>query len=187
MRVFAKLILTFMKNYHYLSRQERIDQVLAHRKEDLVLVLEDLSEEHNISAILRTAEGFGISKVFIIHSLEKKPKLSSNVSSGASKWLKIEYSTSAVKCLENLRNEGFSIYGTYVNPSAQSLWETKFEGKVALVMGNEAHGISDNVIKLSDHIVYLPMQGLTESFNVSVASALFIYEIVRQKYTQEND
>ncbi len=176
-----------MKNYSYLSREDRISKALENRNKNLVLVLENLSEELNISAILRTTEGFGIGRVFIINSAGKRPRLSSNVSSGASKWLDITYYSSSSECLSKLKEEGFIIYGTYVNPTANNLLTTRFEGRIALVMGNESQGISEEVINLADHLVYLPMQGLTESFNVSVAAALFLYEILRQRYGQKDE
>ncbi|MDO8429550.1 MAG: RNA methyltransferase [Candidatus Daviesbacteria bacterium] len=170
-----------MKRFAEVSRAERIKKILSQRRVDLVLVLENLAEDQNISAILRTAEGFGVGRIFIIYPEGKKPRLSNNISSGAIKWLEIKFYTSTEVCLEELKKEGFKIYATYVNPEAKSLWKTKFPGKVALVVGNEAQGISEEVIKFADKTIYLPMMGMTESFNVSVAAAIFLYEVVRQK------
>lgn len=170
-----------MKTYPGLLRQERIDQVMRLRKKDLVLVLENLVEEQNISAILRTAEAFGVGAVYIIHPKDKKPKLSGGVSSGAVKWLKIEYFTSTKKCFNQLKSNGYKLIGALVDPSSSVLWGQKFKGKIAIVVGNEAHGLSQEAIKLVDKNIYLPMLGLTESLNVSVAAGIFLYEIIRQK------
>lgn len=170
-----------MKTYINLTREERVQKVMTQRKIDLALVLENLSEGLNISAILRTAEGFGVGLVCIIHSRSVKPKLSMQASSGAMKWLDIKYYTSITICLKLLKKSGFKIISSVVDPKASPLWEQSFRGKVAIMVGNEAKGLSQKAINLSDKKVYLPMSGLTESLNVSVAAALFLYEVIRQK------
>jgi tRNA (guanosine-2'-O-)-methyltransferase len=170
-----------MKKYAELERGERISKIMAERKLDLVLILENLAEELNISAILRSAEGFGVGRVCIIHEKSKKPKLSKNISSGATKWLEIIYFTSTSTCLNNLKKEGFKIIGAIVEPNSKPIWEINFKGKVAVMVGNEPKGLSKKAIKLSDELAYIPMFGLTESFNVSVSAGIFLYEALRQK------
>lgn len=170
-----------MKTFANLPRQERIKKIKTLRRNDLALVVENLSEEQNISAILRSVEAFGIELVSIVHPEGGKPKLSKNVSSGAIKWLDIRFYTDIEPCLAELREAGFKIYATVVDPAAKSLAETNFTGKVALVVGNEASGLSKAAVDLSDERVYLPIFGLTESLNVSVAAAIFLYEAIRQK------
>ncbi len=170
-----------MKIYPDLSREERINKIMAARRKDLALVLENLHEELNISAILRSAEGFGVGKVCIIHPEGKQPKLSRNTSSGATKWMEVEFLTSTKECLKNLKKEGYKIIGALVDPQAKPLWSANLEGKVAIVMGSEAPGLTEETVQLVDENIYIPMYGLTESFNVSVATAIFLYEVVRQK------
>lgn len=171
-----------MKNFSNLPRQDRIDQVMKQRRFDLCLILENLVEGLNISAILRTAESFGVGLVCIIYPEGDKPKLSNNISSGAKKWLKIEYFTQTSDCLDFVKDQGYKIIAAVVNPEAQNLWSQNFKDqKVAIMVGNEPKGLSEEAIQKSDKQVYLPMFGLTESLNVSVAAALFLYEVVRQK------
>jgi tRNA (guanosine-2'-O-)-methyltransferase len=169
-----------MKTYSHLPREERIQKVLEQRKGDFALILENLAEDQNISAILRTAEAFGVGLVCIIHS-DKKPHLSKNVSSGASKWLKVEYFTDTLECIKRVKEEGFKVVGALVDPEAKVLWEEKFNGKIAILVGNEAQGMSQEAINLVDENIYLPMLGLTESLNVSVSAAIFLYEVLRQQ------
>lgn len=169
-----------MKRYAELSREDRIKKVMDGRRKDLVLVLENLSEENNISAILRTAEAFGVGKVCIIHG-ENKPHLSKNTSSGATKWLEVIFFDSVKKCLKGLKIGGFRVIGAIVKPDAEILWQQNFSGKIAIVVGNEANGLSEEAQKLVDQNIYLPMFGLTESLNVSVAAGIFLYEVIRQK------
>lgn len=171
-----------MKTHPGLTRQARIEKIMQQRRADLALVLENLSEDQNISAILRTAESFGVGLVYIVYSKGKKPKLSKNTSSGATKWLNIKFYTSIATCINQLKTDGFKIVACVVDPSLPDLlWNTKFRRKMAIMVGNEAHGLSNRAQKLSDHKIYLPMYGLTESLNVSVAAAIFLYEVIRQK------
>jgi tRNA (guanosine-2'-O-)-methyltransferase len=129
---------------------------------------------------LRTAEGFGVGRVCIIPN-EKKPKLSMNTSSGATKWLQVEYFDSVKECISELKVGGFKVFGALVDPEAEVLWNQDFSGKVAVLVGNEAQGMSEESKELVDQNIYIPMFGLTESLNVSVAAGMFLYEVIRQK------
>lgn len=169
-----------MKTFASLTRQERIEKVMEQRRADLALVLENLSEDLNISAILRSAEAFGVGQVLIIYK-GKKPKISKGACSGASKWLKISYFASTKTCFSTLKKQRFTIIGSLVDPNSKILWREKFRGKIAVVLGNESKGLSRLAQKLIDKNIYLPMFGLTESLNVSVAAGIFLYEVVRQK------
>lgn len=170
-----------MKIHAGLTRQERINLIQSSRQPDVALILENLSEERNISAILRSAEGFGIGQIYLIHPLDKKPRLSKNISSGATKWLQINYSTDLESVIQSLRSQGFRIFGSYVDPDSTQLPDADLSGKVAIVIGNEAQGMSQAAVDLVDQNLYIPMFGLTESFNVSVATGIFLYEITRQR------
>ncbi len=170
-----------MKNFANLSREERIKKAMSLRKKDLCLVLEDLSEESNIAAILRSSEAFGVGKVYIIHPVAKKPKIDRGPAKGAVQWLEIEFGTSIKSCLNRLKKDHFKLIAALVDPKAKVIWDQNFSGKVAIVVGNEAQGVSKQTQDLVDENIYLPMLGLTESLNVSVASGIFLYEIIRQK------
>lgn len=170
-----------MKNYSDLTREERIKKVMSQRRDDLCLVMENLVEDQNISAIVRSAEAFGAGLVCIIYERDHKPHLSKNVSSGASKWLNIEFYTSTKECFKRLKKDKYTLIGALVDPKSDILWDQSFKGKVALVVGNEPKGLSEEAQKLVDKNIYLPMFGLTESLNVSVAAGIFLYEAIRQK------
>lgn len=170
-----------MKTYSELTREERIKKILEGRRKDLALVLENLSEENNISAILRTAEAFGVELVCIIYPKGEKPRISKGATSGAYKWLKIKYYKSTGRCFNYLKNLGFRLIGALVDPETEVLWEKKFGGKIAIIVGNEVNGLSKEARKQVDQNIYLPMFGLTESLNVGVAAGIFLYEVIRQK------
>lgn len=170
-----------MKIFSNLTRQERIQKIMEQRRQDVALVLENLTEANNISAILRTAEGFGIGKIYVIYEKGDKPHLSKNTSKGASKWLDVEYFTSTKECLGGLKKDGYKLVGALVDPSSKQIWEADMGGKIAVVVGNEANGLSKEAQEEADENVYIPMFGLTESFNVSVSAGIFVYEVIRQK------
>lgn len=168
-----------MKTHSNLTRAERINKLVANKRTDIVLVLENLEDEKNLSMILRSAEAFGLQKIIVVS--DKKPKLPKGPTSGAFKWLEIEYSKTIGPILSSLKKQGFLLIGALVDPAAPSLWNSNLVGKIALVMGNESKGLSAKAQKKSDQNLYLPMYGLTESLNVSVATGIFLYEIIRQK------
>lgn len=169
-----------MKNFADLTREERIQKAMQNRKDDFALVLENLNEDINIQAILRTAEAFGVGLVCIIYN-EKKPRTSGNATSGAHKWLNVEFFENTKECVKYLKKKGFQIIGALVDPKAQVLWNQDFKEKVAILVGNEVNGMSEEAQSLVDKNVYLPMTGLTESLNVSVSAGIFLYEVIRQK------
>lgn len=173
-----------MKNFAELTREERIQKAMSLRKEDFCLVLENLSEESNIAAILRTAEAFGVGRVCVVHPEASKPHVDRGAAKGAVQWLNIEFFASIVDCCDQLRATGYQLVGALVDPQAKVLWQEDFSGKVAIVVGNEAQGMSKEAQDLVDKNIYLPMLGLTESLNVSVAAAIFLYEVIRQKESQ---
>lgn len=170
-----------MKKFADLSREERIAKIMDLRRTDVALILEDLVEDRNASAIIRSAESFGIGKVYVVQSGSVKTKISSNISSGASKWMEIEFFSSIEECVSKLKKDNFKIYGALVDPEAKPLWGANFSGKVAILVGNEPNGMSAKAKELMDENLYIPMYGLTESFNVSVSAGIFIYEVIRQK------
>lgn len=174
-----------VKTHSNLTRVDRIQKIMNQRRKDLVLILENLSEDLNISAILRTSESFGVGRVCVVHLPGAKPRISKGATSGAYKWLNIEYFNSTKLCIRKLKKEEFKIIGALVDPNAKVLWEEGFKGKIAILVGNEAAGMSEEAQKMVDENIYLPMFGLTKSLNVSVASGIFLYEVIRQKEKNE--
>lgn len=166
-------------------RLQRFKQVIANRQADLILVLEDIHDPHNAAAILRTCDGLGIQEVHFIFDKEtpyNPRKVGKVSSSSANKWLTVVTHRSTADCFKKLKKQKYSIYATTLRPGAHDIRSTDFtKGKVALVVGNEHRGISEYASKSANHLVYFPMQGFVESFNVSVCAALSAYEILRQR------
>jgi tRNA (guanosine-2'-O-)-methyltransferase len=155
--------------------------VLRRRQPDLTLVVEDVHDPHNVSAILRSADATGILNVHLLYTKEQFPKLGRKSSASASKWVGREFHRSVDKCYADLRKKGFIICATHLGAKSKSLYELDLTKKVALVFGNEHRGVSDEAARLADENFQIPMMGMIESLNVSVACAVSLYEALRQR------
>lgn len=164
-------------------RQERVRQVLSRRQTSLTVVLEDVHDPHNASAVLRSCDGVGILDVHLVYVHEQPPKRSfARTSSGsAAKWIRLHYHDSIDACYEVLRPEGKRILATALGRDSQELYDLDLTQPAALVFGNEMRGVSEAGIKGADATVVIPMQGMVESLNISVACAVSLYEAMRQR------
>ncbi len=163
------------------KRVERIREIAAKRQFDLRLVMENIHDPHNVSAIYRTCDAIGIPKITQIYTVEKFPKLKNSSSSSASKWIETEKFDSYQEMVNSLKNESYEIISSCLDEKAESIFEVDFTKKIAIVVGNEHRGISDEMRELSDKLIYIPMYGMVQSLNVSVATAVILYEVLRQR------
>ena len=143
--------------------------------------MEDIHDPHNVSAILRSADGVGIPEVQLLYINEKFPKLGKKSSASAVKWVKRRAFTSIKECYDRLHEEGFVICATHLGKKSKSLHELDFTRNIALVFGNEHRGVSTEAAKLADENFQIPMVGMIQSLNVSVACAVSLYEAFRQR------
>ena len=170
-----------MRKFKTDERLKKISETVKARQFSLHVVLENIHDPHNVSAIFRTCDAVGIPKISLLYTIEKFPKVSRVSSASASKWIEIEKFNNTKKCIETLKNEGFVIYSSMLDKDAVNLYKLDLTKKVALVVGNEHRGISDELQKLSDKTFYIPMLGMIQSLNVSVATAVTLYEAQRQR------
>ena len=162
-------------------RLEKIRSVLRRRQVDLTVVLENIHDPHNVSAILRSADAVGIMEVHLIYTTEEFPRIGKKSSASASKWITRRRYRSVEDCYSTLRGEGFMIYASQLDSSSPSVFDLDLRKKVALVFGNEHSGVSDTAAELVDGHFKIPMYGMIESLNVSVACAVALYEALRQR------
>lgn len=164
-------------------RQERIRSVLARRQPDLTVVLENVHDPHNVSAILRSCDGVGVLRAHAVYSVEEPPPgmFARQTSASAAKWVDVERHRSLTDCYQRLRAEGFSILVTSTGPDTRPLYEWNLREPVALVLGNEMRGVSIEARDMADGVIQVPMTGMVESLNVSVACAVCLYEAFRQR------
>jgi len=162
-------------------RAEKLRRALSLRQPDLTVVLENIHDPHNVSAILRSCDAVGVLRVELLYNVEKFPRIGRKSSSSANKWLECRRHTSVTECYATLRNEGFRVYATRLGGSAASLYELELSRPAALVFGNEHRGVSAEAAELADGNFTIPMVGMIQSLNVSVAAAVSLYEAHRQR------
>jgi len=162
-------------------RAEKFRRVLEFRQSDLTVVLENIHDPHNVSAILRSCDAVGVLRVELLYTQEKFPRIGRKSSSSANKWLDRRKHTSVAECYACLRQEGFRIFATRLGESARPLYDLDLHSPTALVFGNEHRGVSDEAARLADGNFHIPMVGMIQSLNVSVAAAVALYEALRQR------
>lgn len=162
-------------------RKNRIFSVLEKRQPDLTIVMENIHDPHNVSAMLRSADAVGIHEVNLIYTTEKYPRIGSKSSSSANKWISRRKFPSVTTCYQQLRSEGYQILATRLDEQAKQLYDFDLTKPTAFVFGNEHAGVTDEAANLADATVYIPMMGMIQSLNVSVACAVTIYEALRQR------
>lgn len=164
------------------ERFNRLNSVLNKRQPDLTVVLENVFDPHNISAVMRTCDAVGIQDIFVLNSkIPRHKKWGEKSSSSASKWLTIHQFTDTQSCFNELRKRYKKIYSTHLSSDAVGLHELNLTEPVALVFGNEHSGVSEELLALTDGNFIIPQVGIIQSLNISVACAVSIYEAYRQK------
>lgn len=162
-------------------RKNKIFKVLEQRQPDLTIVMENIHDPHNVSAMLRSADAVGIHEVNLVYTTAKYPKIGSKSSSSANKWISRKKYPSIQECYDQLRHDGFQILATRLDEQAKQLYDFDLTKPTAFVFGNEHAGVTDDAARLADATVYIPMMGMIQSLNVSVACAVTIYEALRQR------
>ena len=164
------------------KRTAKLTSVLRHRQSTLTVVMENVYDPHNISAVTHTCDAVGIQDIYILNTkIPRHKKFGSKSSSSAAKWMTIYQFTNAEECFEALRKNYEHIYATHLASDAISLYKIDFTKSVALVFGNEHDGVSEEILKLVDGNFIIPQVGVIQSLNISVACAVSIYEAFRQK------
>ena len=164
------------------ERHERLTRVLSKRQPDLTVVLENVFDPHNVSAVMRTCDAVGIQDVYILNNrIPPHKKWGYKSSSTAAGWLTIHQFTDAEKCFEEIRKRYRKIYATYLNAAAIDVFNLDLTISAALVFGNETFGVSEDVRPYTDCDFIIPQVGIIKSLNISVACAVTLYEAFRQK------
>ncbi|HRI46881.1 MAG: RNA methyltransferase [Ignavibacteriaceae bacterium] len=166
------------------SRKSKLIDVATKRQHSLHLVLENIHDPHNVSAIFRTCDAVGIPNVSLVYNYEKFPKIGKKSSASAFKWVDKAKYKSVEECYEKLRLDGYKIYASTLADKSVNLFDLDFTGKIAVVMGNEHRGISEEAANLADEVFFIPMFGMVQSLNVSVAAAITLYEAARQRFLE---
>lgn len=164
----------------------RLETVLRRRQPDLTVVMENIHDPHNVSAILRSCDAAGVMGVQLIYTSTEFPDLGKKSSASAIKWVDRRRFESVKECYDTLHEEGYTIYATHLEEAAKVPYEIDMTKKTAFVVGNEHEGVSLEAAHLADGILQIPMFGMIQSLNVSVATAVILFEAVRQRIAAGN-
>jgi tRNA (guanosine-2'-O-)-methyltransferase len=163
------------------KRLEKITRVIKSRQHSLTVVMENIHDPHNVSAIFRTCDAVGIPKVNLVYNFESFPIIGKKSSASAFKWVDKEKFKTIEDCYSELRKDGFKIFASSLTESSKNLYDLDLTEKVAIVVGNEHRGVSEASVELADEVFLIPQFGMVQSLNVSVATAVILYEAMRQR------
>ncbi|MDP4262029.1 MAG: RNA methyltransferase [Bacteroidota bacterium] len=164
------------------ERYERLASVLNKRQNDITIVLENVFDPHNISAVMRSCDAAGVQDIYILTTkIPRHKKWGAKSSSSAAKWLTIHQFENAEECFAALRKSYSTILTTHLSSDAVDLYSVDLTKSIALVFGNEHSGVSEEIRKLADGNFIIPQTGIIRSLNISVACAVTLYEAFRQK------
>ena len=161
-------------------RFDRLRSVLDQRMADLTVVLEHVHKPHNLSAILRSCDAAGVLDAHVISRAGRTPTFN-DTALGSQKWVTLQQHAGSSDALSQLRRQGFRLYGTHLGVEAVDYRDCDYTGPTAFVLGAEKWGLSETAASLVDQAVYIPMRGMVQSLNVSVATASLLFEALRQR------
>ena len=183
-----KALLQYLQQYMTEERSIRFQDVLKFRTRHFTVAVEDVFKERNASAIIRTADCFGIQDVHIIEN-QNEYLISENISKGAEKWVNVhiydDRSNNTGACISDLKNMGYQIIATSPHASGSGPDDFDISRKSAFFLGGEKEGLTDEVLDKADGYIKIPMFGFTESYNISVAGALLLYNLTRRLHRSE--
>ena len=170
-------ITTYLKLFVTENRQQRLSEIIANRTRHVTVVLEDLFQAQNISAVLRTCDCYGVQDVYVIQH-RNEFEANKEISMGADKWLTIHefpHSEHNVKeCIDRLHEQGYWVAATLPDEQKRTIFDLPVERKTAFLFGTELTGLSEEAVKYADSNVLIPMYGFTESFNISNSAAIIL-------------
>jgi len=175
-----KLTLNIFKMSILPRRFERIKNVLNCRMKNLTVLVEAVNKPHNLSAILRTCDAAGVFEANFI-SEKDKVKTFNSTAQGSQKWVKLNNHETTISAVSELKKKGFKLYGTTLNERSTDYRNFNYSENTCFVLGAEKWGLSDQLISKVDESIFIPMSGMVQSLNVSVAASILLFEAIRQR------
>jgi tRNA (guanosine-2'-O-)-methyltransferase len=163
------------------ERIAKVKKVLSQRQPEIRVVLEEVIDSHNASAVLRTCDAAGILHVDIISPAKEPLPVNRAISTRADKWLHFHYYRSTSDCLRRLKKRGFKVVATHLGEDSIPYTSLDYNQPLAVVFGNESEGISAAALCLADYKIKIPMLGMVQSLNLSVSVGIILYEALRQR------
>jgi len=163
------------------ERKARVRRVVERRQRDLRLIVANVHDPHNVSAMLRSCDAFGVNAVDLYYTDTKFPNLGKKSSASAKKWVEQRRHTEPSVLIGGLRSKGYQILSTGFSERAQPLTAWDLTKPTAIMLGNEHRGVDPELDALVPDQIFIPMMGMVQSLNVSVAAAVILYEAFRQR------
>lgn len=161
-------------------RYARLKQVLDRRQPDLTVLMEDVHKPHNLSAIIRTCDAVGVFAVHAVNRHSDTPTYS-QVAQGSEKWVKLQSHPDIKTAIQSLQQEHYQVYAAHLSANAIDYRQVDYTQPTAILLGTEKWGVTDEAASLVDGHIIIPMQGMVQSLNVSVANAVVLFEAQRQR------
>lgn len=186
----TKELIEYLSQFISETRRAKFDTVLNYRTRHITVVLEDLYQPHNASAVLRSCDIFGIQDIHIIEN-KNAYTVNKDIALGAPKWLNLhkyrKEDNNSLDCIKKLKEQGYRIVATTPHEKDCNLEDLPIDKPLALFFGTELTGISDTVREHADEYVKIPMYGFTESFNISVSAALCLHTLKEKLHKSKVD
>ena len=176
--------LHFLEEFLTDNRKDRFQQVLAKRTNHFTIVIEDVFQLHNTSAVMRSCEVFGIQKLNVIEERYTK-SIDKEIAMGAQKWVDVNRFDSISCCISNLKSSGYQIIATTPHENDCELDNFDITKPSALFFGTERDGLSKEVLEKADGFIKIPMVGFTESLNISVSAAIIIQNLMSRLHKSD--
>lgn len=166
-------LLSYLQGFLTERRRHLFKKVLSERTLHITVAVEDVYQLHNTSAVIRSCDAFGIQELHVIEEVNVK-RIDREIAMGAQKWVDVQRHQSTKACIQRLREKGYRIVATSPHKKAYPLENVRVDEKLALFFGRETEGLSPEVLEQADDFIYIPMQGFTESLNISVSAAIIL-------------
>ena len=178
---YKKAFFEYLEDFMTESRLHKFERIARSRTRYVTVVLEDVYQAHNASAVVRSCECFGIQDVYFIEN-HNEYSISPDVAMGSTKWLNINRynepdADNTTACILDLKAKGYKIYATTPHTEDCLIHDLPLDEKTALLFGTELDGLSETAMMLADGFVRVPMYGFTESYNISVSAALCMFSV----------
>lgn len=185
----SKALATYLATFVTTNKLNRIETILTARTRYFTVVLEDIYQPHNISAVLRSAECLGVQDIHIIEQ-HNKYQLNRDIALGANKWLTLKRyrkpnTNNTLECLNTLKAQGYQIAAATLNPNSIPIDKLSLHKKTALCFGSEELGLTQTAHEIADVSSKIPMYGFTQSFNISVSAAICMYTLITKLKNSE--
>lgn len=169
-------LIDYLNEFVTPERRERIEHVLERRTNHIAVCIEDVYQLHNTSAVLRSCDVFGIQQLYVIEEQFGK-RLDKNIAMGSEKWVDVHRFDTAKQCIDRLRSDGYKIIATTPLKTSAPLEDFDISEKSVICFGTEKSGLSPAIMDQADGYIHIPMEGFSESLNISVSAAIILHQL----------